>query len=467
MKVRCTGETDIGLKREVNQDSFGMSDPAQSEQLGQLLVVCDGMGGHEAGEIASRIGVETILEQYYQDTDHDRPVALEQAFFEANRRINEQGPGNMGTTGVAALFLNNTLYVANVGDSRAYLIREGQMSQISRDHSLVAEQVAAGIVSAEQARHLNYRNMITRALGYRAEVQVDIFTIPLQEGDIVLLSSDGLHGLVEDDEIAQIVLTSKPEQAIRRLISTANDRGGVDNITVALGIVDALDPQSPRTGTDDLPETTVSHAPTVQLDRAAKRADESDAPTKPNARPPGAAGSGTPPLPPQPPRVHLGLVGGAVVLILLGVIGIFFLGKPESGDEQDQTPIATTATTATTVTPSPGDAPPSMLLLTQTAQLRVQSLTQTAIVSPTIQLSPTKASENRGQPQDIRAPEKTEMSASPTPTLSPSPTATPTRALTRTSIPEPPTLQDAFRQPMLEGLQIVANASPMLCLFMF
>jgi protein phosphatase len=429
MKVRCTGQTDIGLKREVNQDSFGMSDPAQSEQLGQLLVVCDGMGGHEAGEIASRIGVETILEQYYQDTDQDRPVALEQAFFEANRRINEQGPGNMGTTGVAALFLNNTLYVANVGDSRAYLIREGQMSQISRDHSLVAEQVAAGIVSAEQARHLNYRNMITRALGYRPEVQVDIFPIPLQEGDIVLLSSDGLHGLVEDDEIAQIVLTSKPDQAIRRLIGTANDRGGGDNITVALGIVEALDPQPPRTGTDDLSETMVSHAPTVQLDRAAKRADDSDAPTKPNARPPSAAGSGSPPPPPQPPRINLnlglGLVGGAVFLILVGAIGIFFLGEPGQG--QDQTSTATTI-----ITPSPDDSRPTITTSPPTEPLLTPTFMPTiSSVSPTNRQTPGRSS-TTGDPASGGLKSQPSITLTITPTASittttNSTTTTPTR----------------------------------------
>lgn len=238
MKVRCSATSDVGLKREINQDSYGIGDQSLSEQKGLLLVVCDGMGGHASGEIASKLGVQVILEHYYNTDDSDRVSLLEQAFFHANRRIYDDGEGTMGTTGVAALIYKGNLYVANVGDSRAYLIREGHIDQISRDHSLVAEQLTAGLITAEQARQSSYRNMITRALGYRPEVQVDIFTVPIQDNDVIVLSSDGLHGLVDDDEISQIATTMSPEDAVQQLITMANDRGGIDNITATVAIID-------------------------------------------------------------------------------------------------------------------------------------------------------------------------------------------------------------------------------------
>lgn len=243
MKVDCKADSHVGLQRQVNQDSYGIGNPAQQgqDQSGYLLVVCDGMGGHAAGEIASKIGVESILQSYAQSELTDRVEALQQAFAEANRRIYEQGRGSMGTTGVAALFYRNKLHVANVGDSRAYLVRQNKIRQISQDHSFVWEQVEAGVLTPEQARFSNYRNMITRALGHRGDVEVDIFTEAVQTGDVVLLSSDGLHGLVEDAELAQAISTLSLEEAVPHLINMANERGGSDNITVMLARVDELD----------------------------------------------------------------------------------------------------------------------------------------------------------------------------------------------------------------------------------
>jgi protein phosphatase len=197
------------------------------------------MGGHAAGEVASKLGVETIIATFAAGLP---PAdALREAFNAANAQIYTEGRGSMGTTGVAALFLDNALYVANVGDSRAYLIREGQIAQISHDHSFVSDQVAAGLMTAEQARTSNVRNIITRALGYQPEVQVDVFDLPLRPGDTVLLSSDGMHGLIEDGEIAEVASMLPPEQAVQRLIDTANERGGHDNITVVIAQVDEID----------------------------------------------------------------------------------------------------------------------------------------------------------------------------------------------------------------------------------
>ena len=235
MRVRFSAGTHVGMRREVNQDSY---DCKQSDRA-TLLVVCDGMGGHAAGEVASRIGVETIIATY--SAEQPPEDSLRQAFVTANQRIYSEGHGSMGTTGVAALFLNDTLYVANVGDSRAYVVREGQIRQISRDHSFVSDQVAAGLMTPEQARASNIRNIITRALGHTTDVTVDLFTEEPRAGDTVLLSSDGMHGLITDEEIAEMAGVLPLDEVAQHLIDLANERGGPDNITVVIAQVDELD----------------------------------------------------------------------------------------------------------------------------------------------------------------------------------------------------------------------------------
>ena len=276
MKLRHSARTDVGKTRDHNEDDFGVGEGAGVEQYGELLIVCDGMGGHAAGEVASRLGVETILSTYYSDASPDRVDVLRRAFERANARIHAEGRGAMGTTGVAALFYQGMLHVANVGDSRAYLIRNDEICQVSRDHSLVGEQVAAGVITADQARSSYYRNVITRALGYQSEVQVDLFHLPLQAGDMVVLCSDGLHGLVGDEEISEIVRSMPLADAVDRLIDLANERGGTDNITAIVAQVDELDalpagidhPRTERT-TAELPVTvtgaTVEFPATAQL----------------------------------------------------------------------------------------------------------------------------------------------------------------------------------------------------------
>jgi protein phosphatase len=246
MQIRWSGQTDVGLKREVNQDSFGSVELA----AGRLLLVCDGMGGHAAGEVASRIGVEVVLEHFGSEVP-DAEAALCIAFAEANSRIYSEGNGTMGTTAVAAVLQHNLLSVANVGDSRAYLIREGRPRQISRDHSLVSDQVAAGLMTAEQARSSLVRNIITRALGHQPQVEVDMFHVGLRAGDTVLLSSDGMHGLIEDAEIAEIAGMLTPDETAERLVALANERGGIDNITVVVAQIDELDPNSPQLAADE------------------------------------------------------------------------------------------------------------------------------------------------------------------------------------------------------------------------
>lgn len=312
MKVRYSAHSDPGLKREVNQDWYGISKPAQGGHKGQLLVICDGMGGHAAGEVASRLGVETILDQFERSTEDNPVVLLEQAFGVANQQIYVQGRGTMGTTGVAALLVNHMLYVANVGDSRAYLIRAGQIQQISQDHSFVAEQVAAGLLTPAEARSSVHRNMITRALGHQQEVQVDLFTLPVQVGDMVLLSTDGLHGLVEDREMAQVALTLSLEAAVQRLVELANAGGGPDNITVILACIDGLE----ASDTPD-PSTAITEPlrPTTVVDAQSRPITERLSPV-------------TTEMPRELPLSHWGLVLALLMLLVLLLVGAVALWLP-------------------------------------------------------------------------------------------------------------------------------------------
>jgi protein phosphatase len=333
MKLRHSADTDVGKTRDHNEDSFGVGTPDQAERLGKLLVVCDGMGGHAAGEVASKIGVETILSIYYSEPSEDRAHVLEQAFEQANEKIYARGNGSMGTTGVAALLLHDALHIANVGDSRAYLIRDGEIRQISRDHSFVGDQVAAGLITADQARSSPHRNVITRALGYQSGVTVDLFRWPLQIDDIIVLCSDGLHGLVSDAEIAQIAGEASPDDAVHQLIDLANSRGGTDNITVAIVQVEQLDwiggeddqqdvhervtVELPVTGAhaalDQAPEAPVTPAPAEALVRPA--------PIAPAAAAPAVAS----PAPAAPLERRLTWLGGLLAIVLLAVlVGIIY-----------------------------------------------------------------------------------------------------------------------------------------------
>ena len=308
MKLRHSARTDVGKTRDHNEDSYGLGGGDRAAELGELLVVCDGMGGHAAGEVASQIGVTTIVESYYGDSSEDRPNALEQAFEHANGTIFAQGQGSMGTTGVAALMLHDALHVANVGDSRAYLIRDGEIRQVTRDHSFVSDQVAAGLITADQARFSPHRNVITRALGYQAEVSVDLFRLPLQVGDTIVLSSDGMHGLVSDAEILEIAGAQPPEQATEALIALANGRGGTDNITVIVARVEALDWIGAELENPDLsPRVTVELPTTGAI--AALEAEHAAEPAPPESpatsapEPAAAAATALPPAPVAPPAL--------------------------------------------------------------------------------------------------------------------------------------------------------------------
>ena len=230
--------TDIGRKRKQNQDYVFTSERAIGN-LPNLFIVADGMGGHKAGEYASKYTVETICNCVERSFEKNPMLILQKAIETANihirRRASEdESPEGMGTTVVAATCPGMHLQVANVGDSRLYVVNEG-IRQITRDHSLVEEMVRMGGINREAARNHPDKNIITRAIGANDTVEADFFTVELTAGDIVLLCSDGLTNMLEDQEIQEILggYGELPEKA-QRLIETANAHGGKDNIAVIL-----------------------------------------------------------------------------------------------------------------------------------------------------------------------------------------------------------------------------------------
>jgi PPM family protein phosphatase len=243
-KVVSAGQTDVGRKRSHNEDSYLIDDEIH------LYVVADGMGGHAGGGTASRIAVETIdreLRGSWQSRDsafqtrgnlQDSPLpevlrgAVERAclaiFSAAQDDPRLQG---MGTTVISLLVKDDHALFAHVGDSRAYLVRGDLIQQISEDHSLVNEQIKAGMITAEEAKHSRYKNIITRSVGFEEEVQVDVMGLVTEPGDTFILCSDGLANMVEDHELRDLVLKYPLKELPQRFIDLANERGGDDNIT--------------------------------------------------------------------------------------------------------------------------------------------------------------------------------------------------------------------------------------------
>lgn len=245
--------TDVGRKREHNEDNMAYvipKDPQVMAYKGALFIVADGMGGHAAGEVASEIAVDTVSNAYYQDDSDDVAASLLQAIRRANAAIHQRASENMlrsgmGTTCVAAVLRGNMAYIANVGDSRAYLVRRSTLRQVSQDHSWVAEQVRAGLLTEEQARTHTQRNVITRSLGTQPEVEIDLFRELLEEGDTLLLCSDGLSGMVSDEELEQTAERFVPQESVYHLIERANENGGADNITAVVARVQELGVEPP------------------------------------------------------------------------------------------------------------------------------------------------------------------------------------------------------------------------------
>jgi protein phosphatase len=246
MRVRFAGDSNVGMKRAHNEDSFYLP---ESERL---AIVADGMGGHASGEVASRMAVETIA-GFFRATQDDQqltwPFKMDRghrydvnrmvtAIKLANLKIHEQAQKDpqchgMGTTVVATLFADDALIVGHVGDSRLYRRREGQFEQITEDHSLLNDYIKIKHLSPEEIASFPHKNVIVRALGMKESVQVDVHIDSPRLGDIYVLCSDGLSGMVKDQEIADVAVAERDLDVMcDRLISMANKNGGLDNITV-------------------------------------------------------------------------------------------------------------------------------------------------------------------------------------------------------------------------------------------
>ncbi len=402
--------SDVGRVRTRNEDFSDYhvpQDPQQRQQKGMLFLVADGMGGHQAGDVASRQAVEYVVGQYYGDTQHDIGTSLVRAYRGANRLINEQAEADeskagMGTTLVGAVVLGQKVYIANVGDSRAYLIGQGGTVQITEDHSWVEEQVRAGLLTPEQARVHPQRNLVTRALGSKASVEVDLFEGQINRGDSLLLCSDGLTGYVRDSEIEAIVRQNSPQDAGRQLVELAKERGGRDNITVM--IVSAR-----------------QAAPAVPV-RAAKQK--------------GAL------------RIAPILVGVALLLAVVAA-GVVFLPDILKGPPEDATPSVVpsstpTPTEAATVAPSEAPATESLPEATQIPQVEGA----TAIPEPSETATHTAVPAT----STLASTSALTETDTPTPTLTATYTPTPTNSPTQSATPLPtPELLKPIPDAVLEG----------------
>ena len=247
--IESHGQTDVGRKRKLNEDSFLVNPETH------LYAVCDGMGGHNAGEVASRMAAETIsafIEKSHREKEITWPYGLDvnlsfdgnrlkTAIKLANKKVfraadNREEYTGMGTTAVAALVSENILTVGSAGDSRCYLLRDGALRQLTRDDSWVSAALGEGILNSDEIDRHPLRNVITKAVGAKDTIELDVVEEKLKNGDVVLLCSDGLHAMLHDDQILATItpFPATLEEASLRLIDAANEAGGKDNVSVVL-----------------------------------------------------------------------------------------------------------------------------------------------------------------------------------------------------------------------------------------
>jgi serine/threonine protein phosphatase PrpC len=319
--------TDVGRKRERNQDNVIHRVPQDDDILqdrGALFVVCDGMGGHAAGEIASQLGAETIRDAYYAAPEKDIINALAHAVDQANQAIYSHAREHpeltgMGTTCVTLVLASGRAYIVNIGDSRAYVARNGKLRQVTQDHSWVAEQVRVGLLSEEQARSHSHRNVITRSLGTQPNVTADLFIETMRDGDRLLLCSDGLHGYVAEAEIEREMLgQGEPGVAAKNLIALANENGGPDNITAL--VIHLLEMPEP-VGELNLPDATPTgeDGVTQPLPVVSERSQSASARSAKKSRPAVARSRGA-------SRVFSGLLTIAALLAVMAGAWYYFFG---------------------------------------------------------------------------------------------------------------------------------------------
>jgi protein phosphatase len=246
--LEAYGQTDVGRRRKLNEDSYLVDDNTG------LYAVCDGMGGHNAGEVASRMAVEALqafIDKSHREKEITWPYGLDASLsFDGNRlrtalklaNKNVYGAGarddlsGMGTTAVAALVSSNVLTIGSAGDSRCYLVRDGKLQQLTRDDSWVSAAWAEGILSAQEIEKHPLRNVITKAIGAKEGIEIEIVEHQFQGGDVVLLCSDGLHSMINDEHIQRLLvpLPASLQEAAQKLIDAANEAGGKDNVSVVL-----------------------------------------------------------------------------------------------------------------------------------------------------------------------------------------------------------------------------------------
>ena len=262
MQLFVAARSDVGMIRAGNEDSFF----ADANQQRGLFIVADGMGGHAAGEVASEMAVQIVERELRAITTlHGDEVAkkVDQALRDANRAIYERTMAEvdkqgMGTTASVLLLSGSRYLIGQVGDSRIYLLRNQTLKQLTKDHSYVQEQVDAGFLTPEQARYHPYSNVITRCVGASDSVEPDTYGGEMKTGDVFLVASDGLTGMVDDRRLAQLLgARSSPGRIVDALISEANGRGGLDNITAIVIQVTAADDGQANVPTSETPVVKV------------------------------------------------------------------------------------------------------------------------------------------------------------------------------------------------------------------
>jgi PPM family protein phosphatase len=343
--VEHAGKSDVGRQRSANEDNFVLAPP--------FFAVADGMGGARAGEVASSMATDTFKGEG-ADSGEPAEAQLARILREANRRIYELASSDesrrgMGTTLTAAKVTGDEVSLGHVGDSRAYRMREGELEQITKDHSLVAELERSGQITPEAAEHHPQRSIITRALGPEPDVEVDTYTVKVQDGDRFLICSDGLTGMISDDDVSSILKQADSlEEAAEALVSAANQSGGRDNITVVLFRIGEAEGEEADDHTDGVgDDETIAgqlHADDV---RAATVVAEEPPLTKPEAKadtmvvPPGKRPAPKPAPPKRRRRRGLRrLFKGFLVLAVLAAVlaglyalsrQVYFIGTNDGG----------------------------------------------------------------------------------------------------------------------------------------
>jgi len=435
LQITFAQGTDVGVVRDHNEDWAMIEDPSDPamQRKGRLFIVADGMGGYQAGEVASQLAGEAVRREYYADPSADPTARLRNAVQTANGEVYRSAQGStshagMGTTMVVTALIDNKAYIASVGDSRAYVVHQGVLSQITQDHSFVGEQIRAGILTKEQARVHPQRNVITRALGSQSAVQVDTFLGDLSEGDVLVMCTDGLTGHVPEDRIRDMVTQLPPDQAVAQLIQMAKDDGGTDNITtivlrVGPPVYDAAI-TAPVDGSQG--ETTTVVMPQPQAKATLAQSAVTPAWTLPAESRKKKGGVG----------VVWFVVGVLIALMAVGAVGVVMLGMSGSllrGFWGTATPTATASLLQVLPTVTPVEVMPTTPAATSTVaptatlaptSTHTSTPTRTPTHTPRPSLLPTLPL--GGTPSPSASPSVAPTGATPSPSASPS--ATPTGA---------------------------------------